>query len=85
MKARYLSLVNDFRAVKKRHCLKKLRIRKNTELFKNTYILKYNIFIIIYLHRWEDLLWHSALTPLMSSSSGGQEALGPTIFFLFLF
>lgn len=36
--------------------LKKLRIRKNTELFKNTYILKYNIFIIIYLHPWEDLL-----------------------------
>lgn len=34
--------------------LKKLRIRKNTELFKNTYILKYNIFIIIYLHPWED-------------------------------
>ena len=30
--------------------------KKNTELFKNTYILKYNIFIIIYLHRWEDLL-----------------------------
>lgn len=52
-----------------RCCFKKTQNqKKNTELLKNTYSLKCNLFILIYLHHWENLLWHFALNPPLIDS-----------------